>query len=649
MRVELEKHVIDLYKKLLSYQQSSVCSYYRNRATAFLRDLTKLDDWDGNLRHIEAAETLVRQDADQYNTQQIKSRFQDLVSAARTREMRLHDIYAAILDQTRQQQMMRADEEVKKCLKDLHLTDPDDDKRRIEQTKGGLLEDSYRWILDNGSFREWRDDPKSRILWVKGDPGKGKTMLLIGIINHLQQLQQQQQQKPPSHSFDADIDLLSYFFCQATDARINSATAVLRGLIYLLIAQQPSLMVHVQKKYDPAGKALFEDANTWVALSGILANMLRDPCLRSACLIIDALDECISDLPQLLEFIVQNSSAPARARWIVSSRNWPEIEERLQFAERKVRLSLELNAASVAHAVDAYIQEKVRWLAQLKSYDKKTRDAVQRHLSSNSNDTFLWVALACQRLENTPRWNTLAMLSEFPPGLDSLYGRMLDYACKLEDVGSPSLYKQILAVVATVSRPVSLQELCCLIERLEGMSDDVQSLEEIIGLCGSFLTVRKGTIYFVHQSAKDYLVKDGYPMIFPVPFTLEAVHGSIFSRSLYAMSATLRKNIYTLPHPGFPINDIRAPDPDPLAAVRYACLHWVDHICESNIKDRFPKLPIDVSDTETVSRFLRDKYLYWLEALSLLKSISQGVLSIRKLEAFLKSLLGVGTVSRCGI
>jgi hypothetical protein len=44
------------------------------------------------------------------------------------------------------------------CLKDLRLTDPRDDMVRIKQTKGGLLDDAYRWILNNPDFRQWRDD-----------------------------------------------------------------------------------------------------------------------------------------------------------------------------------------------------------------------------------------------------------------------------------------------------------------------------------------------------------------------------------------------------------------------------------------------------------------------------------------------------------
>ncbi|RYP45618.1 hypothetical protein DL768_008055 [Monosporascus sp. mg162] len=75
----------------------------------------------------------------------------------------------------------------RRCLEDLLLTDPRDDRTRIEQTKGGLLRDSYKWILGHNGFRRWRDDRHSRLLWIRGDAGKGKTMLLCGIIDELQQ------------------------------------------------------------------------------------------------------------------------------------------------------------------------------------------------------------------------------------------------------------------------------------------------------------------------------------------------------------------------------------------------------------------------------------------------------------------------------
>jgi hypothetical protein len=160
-------------------------------------------------------------------------------------------------------QMVKEDQE---CVQHLRLTDPRDDKKRIEETKGGLLEDSYHWILEHSDFQQWLNDQQSRLLWIKGGPRKGKTMLLCGIVNELKKS-------------IAATELLSYFFCQATDSRINNATAVLRGLVYLLVDQQPSLVSYIRKKHDHAGKTLFEDANAWVALSEIFTNILQDPSL----------------------------------------------------------------------------------------------------------------------------------------------------------------------------------------------------------------------------------------------------------------------------------------------------------------------------------------------------------------------------------
>ncbi len=150
-------------------------------------------------------------------------------------------------------------------------------------------------MLENDDFQQWRDNGQSRLLWIKGDPGKGKTMLLCGIINELKSTY--------------NSSLLSFFFCQATNTSINNATAVLRSLIYLLVDQQPSLISHVQRKYDATENPLFKDVNAWVALSEIFTSILEDPSLPSTHLIIDALDECIEGLDLLLDFVVRTSSA----------------------------------------------------------------------------------------------------------------------------------------------------------------------------------------------------------------------------------------------------------------------------------------------------------------------------------------------------
>lgn len=493
----------------------------------------------------------------------------------------------------------------------MYLTDPELDKKRIEASKGSLLRNVYSWVLDNPDYRQWVSDPPHQLLWIKGDPGKGKTMLLCGIIDELRR-------SNPSK-------LVSFFLCQATDSRINNATAVLRGLIYMLIVQQPPLITHVRKRYDVAGKTLFETSNAWVALSDIFTDILKDPILKDAYLIIDALDECVADLPQLLHLITNVNSISRHIKWIVSSRNWDDIEELLKKSEQKVRLCLELNEESISAAVRTYIHYKVNDLAVQKNYDALTKDAVQQYLVYNATDTFLWVALVCEELASAKvkKRHTKQILHTFPPGLNALYKRMMDQI----DPRDADVCRQILAILAITYRPLALRELLSLFKPLEDFDDDVESLEEIIGSCGSFLTVRKDVVYFVHQSAKDFLLKVAAAQIFPSGVSHE--HHKVFSKSLRTLSHVLRRDIYNLGARGIPIERISTPDPDPLASVRYSCVYWVDHFCNSLSQET--SQGDDLRDGSIIHTFLQKNYLYWLEALSLLRSMSEGVVAVRKL------------------
>ncbi|KAK2771386.1 hypothetical protein CKAH01_14308 [Colletotrichum kahawae] len=520
-------------------------------------------------------------------------------------------------------------------LADLQVTNPRHDKKRIQETKGGLLRDSYCWILNHNDFRRWRDDGQSRLLWIRGDPGKGKTMLLSGIINELEKTPT----GPPRPA---------YFFCQATEGRLNNATAVLCGLLYVLFTQHPSLITHVPEQYKHAGKGLFEDHNAWVAISDILTKVLADTVLEGGILIIDALDECLTGLQPLLNFITTTSS---RAKWLVSSRNWPEIRQTLDRPKHKITLRLELNAKSVASAVDIYIKHKVKELAEEKGYSSKTRNNILRYLSRYAGGTFLWVALVCQRLkaEIVPEFEVRNRVKTFPPGLDALYQRMMQPIC---DSKISEKCKQFLAVTAVVYRPLSLIEYGSIYNlssnadsddsqwedddsentsRDESKPDLVKSMKELVSCCGSFLTIREDIVYFVHQSAKDFLMNEKYAAFNQIlPSGIAHQHHIIFSRSLDVLSRTLRRDIYELCNPGGSVNDISPPDPDPLASLKYSSTHWVDHLKHSHPVDS--PTCVDLRDNNSVHTFLKCHYLHWLEAQSLLKGMPQAVAAMRKLQ-----------------
>lgn len=489
------------------------------------------------------------------------------------------------------------------------MTDPKDDKKRIEKSKDGLIRESYQWILDHDGFKQWMKlESDSRFLWIKGDPGKGKTMLLAGIIDELND--------EPSNTYQ-----IAYFFCQETDSRINNATAVLRGLIYMLVKSQESLLVHVWKEYEHAGEQLFKDCNAFTALSRILTAIIADSELKEAVLIIDALDECITDLQLLLELVVELSHS--KVRWIVSSRNWPEIDI-LQNAAQKHVLCLELNKDNISRAVKAFIAHKVKDLAGRKGLTIDTRQAIQEYMESNCNDTFLWVALVCQLLKDPKLLpcQTMSKLRQTPAGIGNVYQRMLQYVLEsycLED------YKQILKLTIAAYRPLTLNELLSLWDPSGNTPLDRDTLQQIIQRVGSFLILRNNTIYFIHQSAKDYLVAEAANGL---GLNSQAQHFYLFERCLNALTMNLRRNIYSLEHPGFPIELVKPPQPDPLAPLQYCSMYWVSHLCDSG-SDR---LAMALEPGSSLGEFIREKILNWIEAICLMLLLPDALKAMKRLQ-----------------
>jgi NACHT domain len=503
-----------------------------------------------------------------------------------------------------------------RCLADLLLTDPRHEKIRIERTKGGLLSDSFRWILNNSEFQRWREDKQSQLLWIKGDAGKGKTMLMIGIIDELQQQVARSEKSSVT-------EVLSYFLCQGTDSRLNTATVILRGMIYLLASEQPFLISHLRKLYDHAGRKLFEDSNAFYMLSDVFQQMVQDPNLTTAYLVVDGLDECEVGLPELLDLITRTVPAQSSCiKWIVSSRNRDDIEQCLELDDSHTRLSLELNSHHISHAVDVYVDHKVSRLVSLRN-DKALQEKVRCQMRQKSNGTFLWVALVIGELRRVLKRNMPKVLEDMPSGLTLIYDRMMKHIQQLQHQHSRCCLLTLSAATLAY-RPLHLHEIN-IVAGLQEEVTDLEDLERIINMCGSFLTIRDNYVYFIHQSAKDYLNGNASALIFPAGHS--KIHYDMFSRSLDALSKTLRQDIYNLQDPGSTVKDI--PDPDPLASVRYSCVFWIDHLCEAD--DQSLDERNKTFDDWAIFAFLKEHFLHWLESLSLISKLSDGGLSTKRL------------------
>jgi nucleoside phosphorylase len=517
-------------------------------------------------------------------------------------------------------QTPKLDEATIKCLNDLQVTDPAHDMKRIEDSKDPLLKDCYEWILQDPILQEWRDGDTNSLLWINGDPGRGKTMLMIALVRELLN-------NRPSKS-----TAVTFFFCQSTDPRLNNALSVLRGLIWKLAMDNPQLAKLFYEKYE-SDKHLLNGPNSIHALFLTLLAMLED--CPGTFLFVDALDECDSgpERDQLLNLITKHAKSSSKAKWLLASRSNPDIKQILKPESRL--LSLELNEHHIFKAVRVFIEQKTSELAVKKEYSPGLTEKVKKELITKADSTFLWVALACKRLLKVTRWKTLSTLENLPPGLEDLYARMMEQVLQSEEEEDRNFCFQILRSVSLAFRPLSTVELIIMAQLPTELLKN-NDLFELIDLCGSFITVRDETLYFVHQSAKDYLVAAGAQKLFSAGIQEE--HGLFVGRSLGAMSKTLRRDMCNLRHPG---STVRMATIDTrLKAISYFCSFWVDHLAkyldDSTDSRRYKDY---LSDRGRVHEFLRKHLLHWFEALSLFGEVDRGITGLHNLERMIRETL----------
>lgn len=113
-------------------------------------------------------------------------------------------------------------------------------------------------------------------------------------------------------------------------------------------------------------------------------------------------------------------------------------------------------------------------------------------------------------------------------------------------------------------------------------------------------------------------------------------HQILVESCIRLMSASLKQDICSLGTQDVLATDIRSGQVKKClpSEVQYACLYWVQHLQKSGIQ---------LYDNDQVHQFLQTHLLHWLEALSWMQNISEGILAIISLEAI--ALVGIIIIS----
>ncbi len=505
------------------------------------------------------------------------------------------------------------------CLQALFITNPAADKLRIESSKGPLLENATRWILDTAEFQAWRDPGNATsLLWIYGGPGTGKTMLLCGILNELRKQEA------------AAGNNLAFFFCERGNERSSGAEAVLRGLLFMLATdpRRRSVVKLIREKYDDAGPAMFDGPSAWWALCDILARALRevDQSRKGGqgvvYLVIDALDECEVRLEYLLELMAETASgAGGRVKWLATSRGRESIRRCLRVSRAGPRLGFDLDdhAIEVSRAVETYIRRCAAELAETEREDDEIYQQIREGLQKKKVDgAFVHVMLAARELRAVERGKRPEKLNKLAIDVKGLYRQAEERIRDLDETeGVGEFCRRTLSAVAVARRPLSELELYA----LAGLDSlEIGQVKTVTDLCRSFFVIGEGRAIWVHESAREYFQQDS--LLFAAGLKTE--HHRLFVACLRVMEKLLRRGTYNLSQPD------RRTNLQQLAAAEYASGTWIQHLVAGGQHD------YETRDDGVLSGFLKTGFLSWLEYLAVAGNMREVLSSWAKLVRFLE-------------
>jgi NACHT domain. len=476
-----------------------------------------------------------------------------------------------------------------------------------------LIFTAIEWIFQNPEYCLWQKGDDVRLLWIRGGAGKGKTMMTIGIVEQLSQ---------------DESSIVTYFFCQNADYELNSIEGIIKGLIQQLIRQRKELLELLQRRWDATHACFKENISSWRILWDIFLEMINHCMHQRVYVVVDALDECRNEgMAEFLRIIVRTGLDYSNVRWLLTSRPLDDADRELLTTTEQVGIGLELNSDHLEVAIKTYVRHKVGDLYPVHCYGQQMPQKLQSELLKRAEGTFLWVGLACKRLESDgsgerlPPGQALLAIQDLPPGLHPLYERMLQQILKGQ-AATVHACLRLLKVMMLVYRPLKRAEVFS----VTGLSESEIKTDHIVDRCASFIKMRGTTIEFVHQSSRDFLAElprlDSYD---------QYGHGDIALSCLAYMSTILVPNLVRLPLPNSGrrlkcLEERDSGDKDAvLETLDYAATLWVEHL---EAAKHTTLLGSALDDRGEVMMFIRLKFPEWLECLSLLDRLPRAIISL---------------------
>ncbi|GAB7364952.1 hypothetical protein MBLNU230_g5737t1 [Neophaeotheca triangularis] len=374
-------------------------------------------------------------------------------------------------------------------------------------------ETTCKWLLKHPKYQAWIDPEASStsrgILWIAGKPGAGKSTLMKFALA-----------RAVENKLEKEI-IVSFFFNARGDELEKTTLGMYRSILHQLLHEIPDL----QRILDRVGSPRRNDTRPFVwdvqKLQDLLSTAAGELGDRSLKIFVDALDECdVEQVRGMVNFLEDLGDAEnghgSRLRVCFASRHYPTIE-----IDYGWRLVLEEEAGH-ANDLGKYIQRRLKRKSKL-------ADDVRQEVQEKANSVFLWVVLVVDILSddfsNGRLLHVRKKLREMPGTLNDLFKDII-----YRDQKDMRELLLCLTWILFAKCPLSPEELYFVMEtglecerdthanweptpwnHEEVFSEDMARFTQSSskGLAEITKSKKAPTVQFIHESVRDFLVRDG--------------------------------------------------------------------------------------------------------------------------------------------
>ncbi|KAF7968879.1 hypothetical protein HWV62_29156 [Athelia sp. TMB] len=466
---------------------------------------------------------------------------------------------------------------------------------------------------------DWLLTPSDHnVLWLHGEAGVGKSTIATTIAEHFGRLGRRgafllfDRNSPLESAPSRVISTLAFQLAQHNTA--------IRSAVSLAIEQRPGIAS------DPISTQF---QTCLVEPLTAASTQIEGPII----VVLDALDECgdVRSRQKLLELLSKDLTKilPGQLRILITSR--PEHDINCALASRSHIHTIDLSTASDAD-MQMYITHEMRRIYEnrhtMDELPEGWGDAVIKILVGYAAGLFIWAATAMRLLSEAefPKKYLEDLLRHDRPffTLHELYEKALRSASSWDSGGTADIYRGILGLIIISQVPLTEVTIAAML----GYQDDVGTCRTALRRLASVIRWSEGQpARTLHKSFPDYLTKHCSSK--PWFIDVEEHQHALAIACLRVMNERLHFNMCNLTTSHIPNEQIAdLPGRTERAITQnlsYSCLFWGYHIRQTAARAS--------SLQQLILTFFQEKFLYWVEVLSLMgemRVVSQTMVAVRE-------------------